>query len=255
MSIIAGPSNNCFTVPQSFSFRQQSWLVANDFFNFIKKPSRRHPNNADVKATATAIFTLLAIVVVFSLLFTLPLTLVLIRVIGLDPRHDLNTGLYMVAALLLAPPVEELIFRAGLRRAFWTLFAMPSMIAMLDSGWLCASFIAGLTLAVALIDQVYRQSLTENARAILRWKRGRAFLTSYPTIIRVYACAFALSHLSNFSVGGQFRWESALVILAVSSQLMGGLILSYIRLRYGLLSSMTTHFLWNSITAGVILFQ
>jgi hypothetical protein len=64
-----------------------------------------------------------------------------------------------------------------------------------------------------------------------RWQRGRAFIANYALIVRIYAVSFAVVHLSNFAFDTGIGWRAGFVVLAVMSQLMSGLVLSYLRLR------------------------
>jgi membrane protease YdiL (CAAX protease family) len=60
----------------------------------------------------------------------------------------------------------------------------------------------------------------------------------------MYAISFGLVHVSNFySTNGRDYW----LIFAVSSQLFGGALLGYLRLRQGLRSAIAFHALFNAV--------
>lgn len=63
---------------------------------------------------------------------------------------------------------------------------------------------------------------------------------------------FGLAHVFNYHI--LYWWYIPLVIIACSSQFCGGLVKSMIRVKYGLISAITIHCLWNSIIVGIILF-
>jgi membrane protease YdiL (CAAX protease family) len=232
--------------------RGQAFAVAKDFIAFVRKPTRRHPHPPGVKTRVRAILTLLALNALFTLLVCSPMALILHRTIGLDARPDLlATGGFIFSALVVAPVVEELMFRAGLRSARWALFGMPVMGSMFASNARITLSIAGLTAIIWLIGRVQSLRLPAEARAMRRWKHGRAFIRHYALVVWIPAAVFGVIHLSNFVADAGLGWRNVFLILAVLSQCMGGMVFSYLRLRHGLESSMAAHFAWNAATIGL----
>lgn len=229
----------------------RAFILINELISFLRKPTRRHPRRVGVKARLVAIFTLLGLNTLFTLLVCVPIMFLLNRMIGLDIRPGLQTSTFMFSAVLFAPVLEECMFRAGLRSITGTLYVMPVMIAVLSKGWkipLCTAVVAGLAW---LVDRSYRRRLSADAVVRNRWGRGRLFIRNYGAIVYVYACLFAAAHFSNFMLEDGGGWKSVLLILAVMSQLMNGLTYSFLRLRYGLPSSMAAHFLWNACAVSI----
>lgn len=147
---------------------------------------------------------------------------------------------FVFAAIVLAPLMEELLFRAGLRNVAYTLFIGPCLIVLIRFQ---VSLVAGMFIAVtALIALVDHLRHKWHRRPGLVMQRGRAFVRLYPVIFWLYGMAFQLIHIGNFQSSG---WETMLLPLLVLPQLFLGLLLSYIRLRQGLLHSMLLHALLN----------
>jgi membrane protease YdiL (CAAX protease family) len=228
--------------------------VAKDFIAFVRKPTRGHPRPPGFETRVRTLLTLLAVNAVFTLLVCVPMLLVLRRTIGLDVRPDLlGAGTLIVSALVFAPLMEELMFRAGLRSARWTLFGMPVMGSQFASDWRITLSIAGLTAAIWLIDHLHSLHLPPEARAGRRWKCGRRFIRHYAPVVWTSAALFGVIHLSNFVADAGLGWKNVFLLLAVMSQFMGGMVFSYLRLRHGLGSAMAAHFGWNACAVGLSL--
>lgn len=235
------------------SLRERMLVLIKDFFAFVRKPTRGRPRNVGMKAGAGAILALLVMNALFNLLVYLPLMLALRGATGLNPRDSLGTGAFMFSAVALAPFIEELMFRAGLRSARWGWFGLPVVFASLWAGARITLGIAAAAVIVCWVDYLYQRRLPMQALVRSRWQRGRAFIRNYPLVLRMYAGMFAAAHLSNFVVDGSTGWKGAALVLAVTTQLMSGLVFSYLRLRYGLLSSIAAHFAWNACAIGIVL--
>jgi membrane protease YdiL (CAAX protease family) len=230
----------------------QALAVAKDFIAFVRKPTRGHPRPPGFETRVRTLLTLLALNAVFTLLVCLPMLLVLNRTIGLDVRPDLlGAGEFVFSALVFAPVIEELMFRAGLRSARWALFGMPVMGSLFASDWKIMLSIAGLTAIIWLIGRVQRLCLRPEALARRRWKHGRAFIRHYALVVWISAALFGVIHLSHYVAAAGLGWKNIFLVLSVMSQCMGGMIFSYLRLRHGLESSMAAHFTWNAFTVGL----
>lgn len=225
--------------------------MVRDFLAFVRRPARRHPRQVGLKVHAVAILTVMACNALFTLLVCLPALLGLHYAIGLDSNPRMGTGVFIFSALTLAPILEELMFRAGLRSAGWTILGMPVICISSWSSWKISLPLAGLAGLVWLTDRFRQRRLSAEARVRLRWTRGRRFIGNYGLLIYLYAILFASIHFSNFIHEGDLGWISGFLVLAVLSQFMGALTLSFLRLRYGLRSSMAAHCLWNVCAVGI----
>ncbi|KQV87175.1 hypothetical protein ASD15_28450 [Massilia sp. Root351] len=164
-------------------------------------------------------------------------------------KYTLNTDTrFMLMAVFIAPLLEELAFRAGLRNARYTLFIGPALFLVIRAGSapLALAVAAGFAV-VALLDWLYRRHL---AGPGLIMRRGRAFLRRYPLVVWTYAAAFAVIHIGNFEYSQQAAFLMPLVLLP---QLFCGLVFSYLRIRHGLLYSMLLHAAYNASLCSVLL--
>lgn len=218
-----------------------------EFFVFVKLPTRGHPRREKPGRVLRTVAMLCAFNALFALLVSLPICLLLQSWIGLTFRFDVVGVTFVITSVGVAPLMEELVFRAGLRSARWTMCGMPALIALIAHGWKSALVIAAVTSLALLVDVAIRSRMGVEAKAILRWRRGRAFLARYPLIVHGYALAFALVHINNYVSDLEIGWRTGLVVFAVSSQLVFGWVLSFLRLRFGLHASILTHGTWNGL--------
>lgn len=145
---------------------------------------------------------------------------------------------FLFAAVVLAPLMEELIFRAQLRRfsggiLFISFICGALLSALLKTSWafLISPFI------FILLFTIYRFTLAGSiSRKYQFWER------IFPWYFHFTALCFALVHLSNFQKGISLL---PLGILYTLPQLAIGLILGYARVNYGLKYSIALHALYN----------
>ena len=214
------------------------------FADFVRKPRRTLPGEKRWLSR-------------FLLLWGLCLAVAMLQIpleIGFEQfapsiKYTLNTDTkFMLMAVFIAPVVEELAFRAGLRSARYTLFIGPALFVITRAGTvpLALTVTAGFVL-IALLDWLYRRRL---ARPGLVMRRGRAFLRRYPLVVWTYAAAFAIIHVGNFDYSPQAAFLMPLMLLP---QLFCGLVFSYLRVRHGLLHSMLLHAAYNASLCSVLL--
>jgi hypothetical protein len=218
-----------------------------EFFVFVRLPTRGHPRREKPGRVLRTVATLCAFNALFALLVSIPICLLLQSWIGLTFRINVFRVTFVILSVAIAPLVEELVFRAGLRSARWTMSGMPALIALIAQRWQSALAIAAMTSLALLVDAAIRRRMGVEAQAILRWRRGRAFLARYPLIVHGYALAFALIHINNYVSDPAIGWRAGLVVFAVSSQLVLGWVLSFLRLRFGLHTSILAHGAWNGL--------
>src|SRR5450830_1282420 len=241
------------TLPQPLSARfSRAALVRNavaaelrSVLRFVRRPVRKHPVSVNSAGLAWRILIVFAINLAVTFAIALPIQFALQKVIGLRGAVDGSALRFIIAGVIIAPTLEELIYRAGLRSATVTLAVQPILISLFLAQWLVALVLGALYGVLRLADRYRQRGLSPAQRFSLRMARGRAFLSRYPRLIWGYAIAFGLSHLSNFQVDSGARWLALLIVLAVISQAWSGLLLSYLRLRYGLATAIMFHTCFN----------
>lgn len=188
---------------------------------------------------------LLAYLAAFAIVLT-PILLALTKLLGVTSTLDWSGTRMAFASVVVAPLLEELVFRAGLRSATATLAVQPVLIPLFIGSWQVSLVLLGVVAVVLLVDHVRLRHLDDARKFSLRMARGRAFLTRYRLIVWGNAVAFGLAHLGNFTIATTNGWLGCLTVFVVSSQIITGVVLSYFRLRYGLFSAMGFHAIFNA---------
>ncbi|MBC3869404.1 CPBP family glutamic-type intramembrane protease [Undibacterium oligocarboniphilum] len=219
-----------------------------EFTRFVRRPWRGRPQTGQpARVQARRLLLMLALCYGFILCIALPLSAGL-SWLGLDSDEEPLSFLFFVTAVGIAPVMEELIFRAGLRQAAYTLFIGPPLIASMIGSWPLVLTLGGFGTLCAIIDRLWQHRLSAGELRLLKLRRGRRFLHRYPLIFWIYAIGFGLTHIHHFSADG---WLVLALPLAVLAQTFAGVALGYLRLRYGLVHSMLLHALYN-LTACVL---
>jgi len=212
---------------------------------FCWRPTRRHP--VDVSMSGI-IWRLAAVLLAYWVSFPItlgPILLGLTKLLGVKSTLDWSRAGMLILSVVVAPLIEELVFRGGLRKTTMTLAVQPVLIALLFGTWQVALALSGVVTTVILVDHVRQRYLDDAAKFSLHMARGRAFLTRYRLIVWGYAVVFGLVHIGNFTIATTNGWLACLTVFMVSSQIVTGVFLSYFRLRYGLFSAMGFHAMLN----------
>lgn len=162
-------------------------------------------------------------------------------------HKDVSHFAFFMGAVFIAPLMEELIFRAQLRRftgfILFIAFACGILLtAITGTYWafLISPFI------FTLLFVIYRYTLASSIGRKFRFWRW-----VFPWHFYFTAVCFALVHLSNFERG------TALIplgILYTLPQFTIGLVLGFTRMRYGLRYSIALHSLYN-LSLAILLFS
>jgi len=139
--------------------------------------------------------------------------------------------------VLWAPVIEEMVFRYGLRRPAPALWLLPVLVAaMLMRPGLAAG--ASVVFACGAIAAVLAWSGHR-----WPWKWLRRYRQVFPIVFHVVTLAFAFLHLANFRLG-QAGW--LLLPLLVLPQWACGLVLGWMRVRFGIGASIALHACFNA---------
>ncbi|MBU0695311.1 MAG: CPBP family intramembrane metalloprotease [Bacteroidetes bacterium] len=162
------------------------------------------------------------------------------------PEFDLfknkeQKGFLFLMVVVVAPILEELIFRFQLKNFSFGFVCYFIVISYLLSLVLETRIliITMPILAVVLIS-IYFSISFKKLNKLIFIKRF------FPFHFYLTAICFGLVHLSNFSNPFEYGFP---VILLVMPQLFAGLILGYVRMRFGLSKSMMMHAAYNLIPA------
>lgn len=152
--------------------------------------------------------------------------------------------------VLLAPLIEEIVFRSWLggRRAcilglpiLVSLFAIAIAVVADVSPMVSFAIAGGLTFLVLGVAKQF-SALSPAAQKAARWRL-------FPVAFYGSALLFALLHLSNYDGG----LSSPIMLLAILPQLLVGLVLGYVRMRFGLVHAIVFHGSYNLVLIGIFL--
>lgn len=153
---------------------------------------------------------------------------------------------FFVGSVFMAPVLEELIFRAQLRRISWSIAFVAFICGVLLSaftGTYWAFLISPVIFAIIFI--VYRYTIASDGLN----SKFRFWTMVYPWYFHFTAICFALVHLSNFERGIALL---PLGILYTLPQFAIGLVLGFTRMNFGLKYSIIVHSLYN-LTLTILL--
>lgn len=152
--------------------------------------------------------------------------------------------------VILAPLIEEVVFRSWLggRRAcvlglpiLVSLFAIATAVIADVSPIMSFAIAGGLSVLILGVARQF-STLSPAAQKAARWRL-------YPVAFYGSAVMFALLHLSNYEGG----LSSPIMLLAILPQFLVGLILGYVRMRFGLPHAIIFHGLYNLVLIGIFL--
>lgn len=159
-------------------------------------------------------------------------------------EEDISLAEELFSALLLAPVLEELVFRgwltgriAALRFALYGFAAMGLLLASLivPTQWAMPLGLAGA--ATAFAGFLHWNATRRRDAAVPEW-----FTRHFQWFVWGQALLFGLIHLGNYE-----PLAHPLGLLVVLPQTIGGLLLAYTRTRLGLGAAMAHHAAYNAI--------
>lgn len=215
-----------------------------DFWTFLKKPQllKLSKDKAALKRDFWWLL-LLDIVVATGIAVTYYFLVKLNLVKEYKEKTDLikEIGYYgtLLIACILAPIIEEFLFRWHLRKRYATIYFIllslsAIIITALTSTWLsCLVFF--LCLASAVVIEFYLKKQSQTKKYLLSKK-------VYPFVFYFSAVVFGIVHLYNFE-GLSFKDPAFIIFIA--SQIFGALTLGYLRIKFGLRYSMLSHAAFN----------
>lgn len=154
----------------------------------------------------------------------------------------------ILIVVILAPPIEELIFRAGLS-------GRKRAIILSVSPWLLVAALIGLVPIAGPIDPPLTVMLglawVAATAAVMAVQRDSGSVPDryrhlFPAVFWISSVAFGLMHV--------FNYEDPLrpaVLLMVIPQITGGMMLGYVRVKYGMWANIAQHVVFNAIAVAL----
>lgn len=250
--VLTRPSSNIFTflpkTTMSANNSQQQTLkqIAQEIWEYVKKPTYI-PENTNLAVGAKLRYTLKACLINFALIpFIAPLYALVQHLTKAEHILDKESWLLLFSAIILAPIIEEALFRGGLRYNPWVI-SIWGAILIGTIGWASlpvpynkiAIFFAFISIGV-----LYLYSDKNKRKYKVYWKK------QFPIIFYIVTLSFALVHLMNYK-----NVSNYLVAIPLTSfQFIMGLFLGFIRMKFGLRYSIFFHMFWNfTVTFGMLI--
>jgi len=223
--------------------RGPTWpRVWRDYFGFIRNPrlpERKEPFN---RAAASSVGWLVLLILVMAAL--LLGTFSAIEALGVhfpEPSIDIDSRLLQVLAVTLIPALEEVVFRGWLTGSRLAILAVAAFIILIAIGPAAAQFgIWGIVALLALLAALGAFIFTRPQQRIAERLRS-----NFPASFWSSTALFAGAHLLNYGVHAP-----PVALLLILPQFIGGTILAFARVRYGMWANISIH---GSLNAAVIL--
>jgi len=219
------------------------------FYDFLLHPYIIESSDATLKEKLYAILTLF-FVSFSSVVFIAGPLLMLAGVDDLthkisDLESEISTTALFFLAVILAPLLEELVFRFPLRYRRGAIFLLVLCISMISfyvfQNTFSQKINATISGTIAIMGIIFIGTLSNKSGL----ERISQFLKDYyPWIFYMTAMMFAFAHIFNYDLPDD-RWY--LTPILVLPQLILGLFLGYVRLRYGIWASILMHAMNNFI--------
>jgi hypothetical protein len=162
--------------------------------------------------------------------------------------EGLSAGEIAIAAIILAPLLEETAFRlwlAPLRSAFLVTSGLVLLLFISGAG---LSYLIVPAAALVIIGFAARPGRPDapNERPRRQTLIG-AWDARFPYVFYGSAVVFGLVHLFNYDLGVADSLDLTLAPLLIAPQLAGGFVLAYTRVRLGFWYSVANHALYNAV--------
>jgi membrane protease YdiL (CAAX protease family) len=200
-----------------------------DFFQFIWKPKLEKDPNKNI-LHRIKVFTIL-LVFSFFVAFFLLIIIGMLTAMGIidqgehvfDDLFEKNSALKIFfLASVMAPVIEELIFRGPL-----TIFKSPLILFKNPI-------------------KLFNREIILRKNPLILFKNPKTF----KFVFYSSALLFGYVHISNFEISTNVLLFSPIL---VAPQIYLGLVLGYIRVRFGLISSILMHAAYNGILVSISL--
>jgi len=216
--------------------------VWRDYFRFIRNPrlcERAEPLGR--AAFAGVGWLVLLILLMASILLGSFSAIEALGVHFPEPSIDIDSRLLQVLAITLIPALEEVLFRGWLTGNRLAITAAAAAVLLIVLGPAAARFgvwgvVALLALWLALAGLIFSRP----QQRVVEWLQP-----VFPAAFWTSTALFAGAHLMNYGIHAP-----PVAILLILPQFIGGTILGYARVRYGMWANITIH---ASLNAAVVL--
>ena len=254
----------------SLFFSQRS--ITRLFFQFLKSPTSQVFDSGSIKQNIIEVFTLVAALYGVALLIGLLNWALITMGFYEEVQHFMyeqlkaifakevwkesdwmTVSFIILSAIWIAPIHEEITFRLFLRYRLRNLLISLSLQAFFFLNLMSAPFDDSLLGFLIILSVV---SLSGVAFWVMRQARYQAQLIRwwdrwFPIIFYYSAIVFGLVHYVAYGLEGQVLWFAPLIL---APHLLMGLMLGFVRIRYGMWYAIVAHVLINTTSVTIMLF-
>lgn len=235
-----------------YSLLSEVMAVVKDMMRYLRKP---HPIARREAFTPDAVLSILKLLgFAFLMLPLLGIFMgVIFAVTGVtlpEPSEEFtdmaSSPNFIFLAAIMAPIVEEFLYRAWLGRGWGVFLVAPLLLVGLALGvlvgteGLSSAMRSGLAIMIIGSFALYLSRYLKVRRDVV--SLDKALIKVCPFAFWGSSLGFGLMHLANYE-GGEMGLLLPLIILP---QFVVGVILGYVRMRFGLLSAIVFHGAYNT---------
>ena len=217
---------------------------AKDILLFLKHPQAEQ-HEIDTNGTKIFRITIQYFIIIFICTLFISILLSPIKQLEICPRLIHKKLPPIIYVILIGPILEELIFRLPLKFTSYNILISISLLLLFLS-----NNNIYLMLAISLILTIFGYSLYTNT---LNIKSRLEYLWKYhfTIIFYLFAIFFGLLHINYYKVVTPIQY--LLVVLLVLPQIVGSLIMGYVRVKYcnGIIITIMIHILYNLSALGL----
>ena len=240
MELILTPEKTYWFTPTTY-FK----TCVKEFLDFVKNPSYINQDTMMMFNKKVSFIKQLLKFKALLLIIIVPVLIYTKRLTGASSIELPDTWGTYLAIVIIAPILEELIFRYGLRYSK-TIIACLTWFPIY---WIIKHTVPQSNLPLSIGLSLLSIPIIRFALIPFDVQLEKLWIRSFPFLFHVFAITFGLIHLSNYShISNYF-----LAIPLVSSQIVSGYVLGFIRMKFGLTYSMGLHAVWNFF-ASITLF-
>jgi membrane protease YdiL (CAAX protease family) len=224
-----------------------------EFFQFLKKPQYQHTEAKETSIIPTAIKIYLLVLIFIGLINSLNTTILrAFFVLPVDmslevpAKWEEHLWLYFLLVAIIAPFIEEVIFRLSLIFKPYNISLSVSTLVSLIINRLSYHLISIISFFLVFV-LIYELTSTYKEKMISFWDKNFKYIFYFLSLL------FGLVHMSNYrcTVSSQYLLASVLIFPQVAM----GFILSFTRVYYkkGFIIGIIIHCIFNTVGAGIIL--
>ena len=236
--------------------------LLNEFFQYLKKPRRITSSQGSLADQVLEVIQLFVITFVAVILLVMPLMTLIgadqlpnklseLENLGFDEPWKQHLALFSLA-VVAAPLIEELIFRFPLKYRRGAIFLATMCVVVLLANVLQ---LFGLSFEVSTFSSLVFGGVLGGI-FFLKIKSPEALdnfsFKYFPYFFYMAALLFAFVHVFNYELKSDQFWMGPILVLP---QLVLGLMLGYVRIKYGLWASILVHAMNNTIPTLAIIFM